>query len=197
MGLRRTVTKYERVGIMDSIEMETLGNLGEFIGSIAVLITLVYLAVQTKQSVKAVRQKSHSDLLARRQDLIMLLTNNRDFIEVFSKGCSRERLDSIDAQRFTSFGMNLSSHVQDAYIQFQAGLIDKEVWEAERGILATCLTQPGFLDWWQHGQQYVTSDFVQIMDDCEKPNMVIYDPQTQSWGRPEDGRFAHDIKDTQ
>jgi hypothetical protein len=59
------------------------------------------------------------------------------------KGCSGERLDSIDAQRFTSSGMNISSHVQDAYIQFQAGLIDKEVSEAERGILAVCLTQPG------------------------------------------------------
>ena len=73
---------------------------------------------------KATRQKSHSDLLARRQDLMMRLTDDRGFIEVFSKGCSGERLDSIDAQRFTSFGMNLSSHVQDAYIQFQAGLID-------------------------------------------------------------------------
>jgi hypothetical protein len=113
------------------------------------------------------------------------------------KGLFRERLDSIDAQRFTSFGMNLSSHVQDAYIQFQAGLIDKEVWEAERGILAVCLTQPGFLDWWQHGQQYVTRDFVRIMDDCEKPNMVVYDPEAQSWGRPKDGRFAQDIKDSQ
>ena len=40
-------------------------------------------------------------------------------------------VDSVDAQRFTSFGMNLASHVQDAYIQFRAGLIDKSVWEAE------------------------------------------------------------------
>ena len=32
---------------MASMDIESLGNLGEFIGSIAVLITLVYLAVQT------------------------------------------------------------------------------------------------------------------------------------------------------
>jgi hypothetical protein len=177
------------------MDIETLGNLGEIVGSIAVLITLIYLALQTRQTVKADRQKSHSDLLARRQPLMMLLTEDRDFIEVFSKGCARQQLDSIDAQRFTSFGINLSSHVQDAYIQFKAGLIDKEVWEVERGILATCLTQPGFVDWWQHGQQYVTKDFVQVMGDCEKLNMVIYDPQTQSWGRPGDGRFAQDITD--
>ena len=62
------------------MEVETLGNLGEFIASIAVLITLIYLAVQTKQSVNANRQKSHSDLLARRQPLMMLLTEDRGFM---------------------------------------------------------------------------------------------------------------------
>ena len=77
------------------MDIETLGNLGEFIGSIAVLITLIYLAVQTRQTVTAAKQRSNSDLLTRRQDLMMLLTNDRDFIEVFSKGCSRQKMNSV------------------------------------------------------------------------------------------------------
>jgi len=174
------------------LSIQTLGSLGEFIGSIAVLITLVYLAVQTRQTVKAAKQRSNSDLLSRRQELMMLMTNDRDFIEVFSKGCSGERMDSLDAQRFTSFGMNLSAHVQDAYLQYKAGLIDQDVWEAERAILGVCLAQPGFMDWWEHRRQYVTADFAKIMDDCDKANMVLYDPETQSWQRPDAGRFAKD-----
>ena len=82
--------------------------------------------------------------------------------------------------------------MQDAYIQFQAGLIDREVWEAEQAILAVCLTQPGFLDWWVHGQEYVTPAFSRMMDECIKPKMVLYDPETQSWCRPDDGRFGQD-----
>ena len=36
---------------MDFVELSTvLGNLGEFIGSVAVLATLIYLAVQVRQS---------------------------------------------------------------------------------------------------------------------------------------------------
>ncbi len=173
------------------MDIETLGNLGEFIGSIAVLITLVYIAVQTRQTVTAARQQSNSDLLARRHHLMLLLTD-RDFVEVFSKGCTRQKMDSVDAQRFTSFAMNLSAHVQDAYIQFQAGLIDKEVWEAEQAMLSVCLSQPGFLDWWEHGKQYVTPEFIRLMETCTKSNMVLYDPETQSWSRPEGGIFAQD-----
>jgi len=66
------------------MDIQTLGNLGEFIGSLAVLVTLVCLSVQTRQTVKTVRQKSHSDILARRQDLMNLLMN-REFIEVWGK----------------------------------------------------------------------------------------------------------------
>jgi hypothetical protein len=174
------------------MDIETLGNLGEFIGSIAVLVTLVYIALQSRQSVKMARQHSHSDMLTRRQDLMMLLTNDRDFIEVFAKGCSMQQMDAIDAQRFTSFGMSMSSHVQDAYIQFKAGLINEDVWEAERAILAVCLSQPGFRDWWEHGQQYLTPEFSHLMDNLETPNLVLYDPETKSWGRPDGGRFGRD-----
>ena len=96
-------------------------------------------------------------------------------------------------QRFTSFGMNLSAHVQDAYLQYQAGLIDRDVWEAERAILGVCLTQPGFLDWWEHGRQYVTPEFSGAMEALPKPNMVLYDPERRAWGRPDGGRFAKDV----
>jgi hypothetical protein len=96
------------------MNIETLGNLGEFIGSLAVLVTLVYLSIQTRQTVAMSRQSSHSDILSRRQDLMELLME-RDFIEVWGKGCSRKKMDALDAQRFTSFAISFLSHVQDTY----------------------------------------------------------------------------------
>lgn len=106
------------------MDIQTLGNLAEVIGSLAVLVTLIYLSIQTKQTVTNARQSSHSDILTRRQELMILLME-RDLIEVWSKGCSRQQMDSIDAQRFTSFAVSFLSHVQDTYIQFKAGLVDE------------------------------------------------------------------------
>ncbi len=175
------------------MNIETLGSLGEFIGSIAVLVTLIYLAIQTRQSVKASQQKSHSDILARRQQLFRLLTEDREFIEIWGKGCTRQPLDAIDAQRFTTFAVSFASHVQDAYVQHRAGLISEEIWEAELSLLAPTFTQPGFRDWWEHGQQFLTSEFVAVVEEAKETNLVLYDPQTQKWGRPTDGKFAQDI----
>jgi len=78
------------------MNIQTLGNLGDFIGSLAVLVTLVYLSIQTRQTVTISRQSSLSDTLERRQDLMKLLME-RDLIEVWGKGCSRQQLDALRA----------------------------------------------------------------------------------------------------
>jgi hypothetical protein len=174
------------------MDIQTLGNLAEVIGSLAVLITLIYLSIQTKQTVTNARQSSHSDILTRRQELMILLME-RDLIEVWSKGCSRQQMDSIDAQRFTSFAVSFLSHVQDTYIQFKAGLVDEGVWEAERALLAVSFSQPGFLDWWEQGQQFVTAEFARVIEKSKTTHFVLYDPGTQTWSRPKEGRFAHDV----
>ena len=175
------------------MDLQTLGNLGEFVGSLAVLVTLVYLSIQTRQAVTMARQKSLSDILGRRQVLMGLLMD-RDFIEVWGKGCTRQHLDALDAQRFTSFAISFLSHVQDVYIQFKAGLVDEKVWQAERKLMAVSFNQPGFIDWWQHGQQFVTEEFAREIEKSPETYFVLYDPQSRTWGRPETGKFAHDAE---
>jgi hypothetical protein len=175
------------------MDIQTLGNLGDFIGSLAVLVTLIYLAIQTRQTVTIARQTSLSDILERRQELMAQLMD-RDFIEVWGKGCSKQQLDSLDAQRFTSFAISFLSHVQDVYIQFKADLIDEKVWEAERRLIAVSFTQPGFLDWWQHGQQFVTEEFAREIEKSPTTYFVLYDPEACSWGRPEGGIFARNAQ---
>jgi len=177
------------------MDMQTLGNLGDFISSIAVLVTLVYLAIQTKQMVNTGQQQSHSDILARRQELMLRLME-RDFIEVYGKACTRQPLDALDAQRFTSFAISFLSHTQDTYIQFKAGLIDEQVWDAESSIMAVSFTQPGFLDWWEHGQQFLIPEFARVIEKVRTTNLVLYDPETKMWSRPSDGSFAQDARGT-
>ena len=44
--------------------LETLGNLGDFVGGIAVVFSLVYLAVQIRQNTNAVRASSWQSVVA-------------------------------------------------------------------------------------------------------------------------------------
>jgi hypothetical protein len=175
-----------------NVDVQTLGSLGEFIGSVAVLATLVYLAAQTRQSAKMAAQRTHSDIIGRRQELQLLVVRNADFHHVLTKAMGREQMDSEEAQRFTSYMMTYLAHTQDTYMQYKAGLIPIEAWEADVATISPVFTQPGFLDWWEHGQQYVTQEFAEVISNVERKALVLYDPETQSWGRPASGLFGRD-----
>ena len=41
---------------------------------------------------------------------------------------------------------------------------------------------------------YATPHFARVMDDCDRRNPVLYDPDTRSWMRPYSGRFAKDAE---
>lgn len=47
-----------------SMSLEELGNLGEFVGSIAVLVSLVYLAIQIKKSTETERSSTYRAIVA-------------------------------------------------------------------------------------------------------------------------------------
>lgn len=177
--------------------IEQLGSLGEFLGFLAVLVTLGYLAIQTRQTAHAARQRSHSDILARRIDLYRVQYEDPEVLGVLSKAFAQERLDAMEAQAFTVWILSFMSHLQDTYIQFKSGLIDEDVWEAELKLGTAAFTQPGFLSWWEHGKQFLTDEFVTIIEAAQTVNLVAYDPESNSWGRPEGGLLGKDAVDAE
>ena len=96
---------------------QLLGNLGEFIGSIAILVTLIYLAVQIRQSrdqqISATRQQREESLrdqqmrLAGDGELTGVLCKARDAfgdeIRPFVRGLVERGLTRVEAERVFSY----------------------------------------------------------------------------------------------
>ncbi len=178
---------------MDFVDAtQVLGNLGEFFGAIAVVVTLAYLTVQTRQSVKVAKQSAQSDILARGQALEFLLMENQELFEVLFKGLARESMTAMEAQRFTSICGQFLFHTQDSYNQYMAGLVDKEVWVSSASSVKAFFSQPGFPDWWEHGKQLLTPEFVDAIEREPAINMILYHPETQTWSRSDGGLLGRD-----
>ena len=56
--------------------------------------------------------------------------------------------------------INFMLRFQDVFLQFQAGIVEDDVWQAERKILAAVVRTPGVNDWWQQATQYFMPEFV-------------------------------------
>ena len=160
---------------------DALGAIGELVGATAVVLTLGYLAVQIRQSSKSSRQQSYNDLVSRRSDIYNKMVESDDLTAIAIAGMRGDAMNEIDAQRFTSLMLNNMSHFQDVFIQRKNGLVEEDVWLAERQFLAAAISLPGFAAWWQAATQYYLPEFISEVAQLEPIPVVLMDQETGKW----------------
>ena len=99
-----------------------LGSLGEFIASFGVLITLIYLAIQLRQSTKAVRLNTGRAVTEELQIIFSLIASDESLSKVFMEGAQNEELSGINRLRYYTLISNLVRVYENAYLQKGATL---------------------------------------------------------------------------
>ena len=123
---------------------QILGNYGEFVGAIAVVITLVYLAVQVKHSKEATEASTRSAEVAQklslatnhlaRVDLITRalrdLTASDDLVNLRNKVVNNEQdtLTETEQSRIRVWYISQIYILDSQHYQYELGLIDEESW---------------------------------------------------------------------
>ena len=168
---------------------DAIGAIGEIIGAIAVLITLVYLAFQVRQSNKLAKMEMHEDSISH------YLQNNGNFISnvetarVFREGLLN--LDSISpSERIQLWGMlnNIIAsfnHIREAY---ENGIYKKEVFEAWRGYVCGVLAMPGGKIYWNDGRSGYPEDLQVCIEDAldTAPGIDSLNPSYWSVEQPDE-----------
>ncbi len=119
-----------------------LGALGEFLGSIAVLATLVYLSVQIRQNTRSMGESKKLALAQtyqmRSDALQMMLVQAADSEHIgpiISKLTGAgypedigalEQLSKVERQRFRLWQIAQETHWDNMFFQYQQGFIDEE-----------------------------------------------------------------------
>ena len=145
---------------------EILGNFGDFIGGIAVVITLLYLSYQIRQNTKEVRNSSIQSLLERSTSLF---SENMDspIAAICAKMDRGEELDHEEQWRLMMFIRRNFQLYELVFIQHQGCRISDQVMQAyERRILAS-MDRPFWRDMWQDMKQFYTDDFVDYINTLE------------------------------
>jgi hypothetical protein len=125
-----------------------LGAIGEFVGSIAVVITLIYLAIQVKLNTESIDENKRAlvsqTFQARASDLqtILLTSAYSDGLsDVISKVAEPGRammvsdLDKLstltpsELTRYTQFVLANRTRIENIFFQYQHGFIDDEQYQ--------------------------------------------------------------------
>ncbi len=170
---------------MYTLTLSELSSVAEIVSATGVIATLFFLAIELRKNTAATRQQSYHNIVSRRAALFYEgISKDKETIDIFAKGLNAGDLDELDAQRFLTSILNILSHFQDVYMQYRSGIVEYEVWAAERQVLAGLSGQPGFKNLWREAKQYYLPEFISEMSRIDPINLVVYDPNTHDWGRP-------------
>ena len=151
---------------------EALGNLGDFIGGLAVVITLIYLAVQVRQNSRqiklnttAVQAAAYQALLDAQHQANMEAVRDKHLAELFlGSADSLEKLDRVDRFRLDLLLRHTLRLRQHFFIQAQDQLIRPDLAASNDAALVDLFSHPAVQLLWARAGREFLSDFAQHVD---------------------------------
>jgi len=149
------------------VTFEQLGGLGEFIGALAVLSSLIYVARQIRESSRATRLAAMQSSMLAAQNVMALQVQDRDLARVIRVGMTDP--DELTEDEFSQFRMWLFLVLrvhEDMFVQHKAGVIDDETWLARAVTARAMFATPGTRRVWEASSNAYRADFRAWMDSC-------------------------------
>ena len=109
------------------MDLTQLANLGDFIGGVAVLVTLVYLAIQIRQNTRAVHTASYAQAAEPFYGLLEQISRDGDFAEIVGKSLgSPETLTEIEELRFQGWASMVLYAYENLLRAYESGQITED-----------------------------------------------------------------------
>jgi hypothetical protein len=144
--------------------LEDLGNLGDFLGGVAVLVTLLYLALQVRQNTIALRTASRQEIVSGiRQN--MQLNFRPGVSEAVNIGLRRyPDLPFEQRALFVSYGNDLALFFQGVFALHESGTLEEETYRSYLDYFASWLATPGGRALWADLSKMFTPRMVAAVD---------------------------------
>ncbi|MDH3400950.1 MAG: hypothetical protein OEM03_08270 [Chromatiales bacterium] len=153
------------------MDLQFLANLSEVVGSVVVVISLIYLAVQVRQNTQAQRMENYSRGLDRLAAMQSMLSQDSDISLLLSRGAvDSSKLTPQERVRFTWALYEAFGAFEFMFQASKANAIPEEVWTRWSAGVAYWLSFPGVQTWWQARPLPFTVSFTVFVDSLLKDN---------------------------
>ena len=148
--------------------LENLGNLGEFIGGLAVIATLVYLAVQVRQNTKLLRRSAEQTSRSDSTAAIALAAQSSENAAVYHRGLADP--DALSPEERTHFFLFMAAnfyHLHYGHTAYQDGAQSEDSWKLQLQGVQFFVSRPGVRIWWEQQRSQLFgpgSDFWHLVD---------------------------------
>ncbi len=153
------------------MSLEDLGNVGDFLGGIGVIFTVVYLALQIRQNTKSVEENTRTAKAQMRFQIttdsinsIRSVRTSDSLIRTFDKASRGEELDSTDLLLIDLYAREIFRSAEGNFYQYRTGTIDEEEFEGMRAFYIDTFQQEYMRNFWLLNKHQFPSMFVEEVE---------------------------------
>jgi hypothetical protein len=144
------------------MKIEKLSAWAEIIASAAILVTLVYLAVQTRQNSQAIKASTRQQMLVADMGFLTSIYDDPGIVELQYQ---TDLTDEEKAKLAAQYTMYLRLR-ENNWIQFKNGALDELTWESMKSTFSVNAHQPNFQLFWKNREGIgYAPEFVKIVDE--------------------------------
>ena len=151
-------------------DINTAANIAEIAGGIAILISLIYVGYQIRQSNRIASAAALQSVLDGFIERVMNpIIADSEITDIMNRGyMSWESLSTVEKTRFTISQGRDVLHVQNVMQLHDKGLLDSVDFEAWKAYGAASLTTPGGKEAWKYNREQITPTVVNLLEEYVK-----------------------------
>ncbi len=153
-----------------------LSAMSEILSSVAILVTLVYLAIQTQQNADAIQADTRQAILTADQELLMRAMEEPELHLLRYK----PELTDEEKIRLGAYWIAFIRMRENNWLQYQNGVLDEATWDSYRSSIVTGLANSRARTFWQNvavSREMFDSEFVSLVNELLADEPV----RNQSW----------------
>ena len=144
---------------------EALGAIAEFLGAIAVLITLLYLARQIRQNRDSVESASAETVLSNISNALQNAASSSQVSNVILSGSKNiEQLTEKERGQFLFWFYSYFRILEQGYHHYLNKNFTSSIWEGHARHAQTLLSNPGVMKYWELRREVFYPEFQEYID---------------------------------
>lgn len=145
--------------------LQDLGNIGEFVGALGVVISLVYLARQMIQNTVSVRAASFNSMVQNSIKLLEHSFRDKEFAAFLTRAeQAPDDLSPEERVRWDAYMTAVYRHFGNLQYSHRVGTLDSQMWEAYHATLKEHLRTKSWGDWFQAHRHVFSSALGEQVD---------------------------------
>ena len=148
------------------MNLNDLANIGQVIGAIAVVISLIYVALQIRQNTNAIRAATAQSVHEHYANWYNSFARDETLSAIAIKGLKDyEALSETEKARFVALFMAFLSYGQNAFLKWRQGLLEPSLWVGWEQVLMNLIGAPGGKGLWKERAYLFGEEFRRHVED--------------------------------